>query len=257
MSTTDLSSTPFRLDDSVVSSYRENGFVHIPNALTADEVAPFREAAEHEHEHRTGLGGDSNPIFKQVIQVWKSNSVLRELTFNGDLASMATQLAGIPLRIWHDHLLVKAPHNGAPTEFHQDAPYWPHDNSRQSLSAWIALTDVPVERGCMTFIPGQQDRRDIRAADLADNTDLMTAAPDLVWEPRVTIPLRAGDVTFHNGFTPHTANANTTDEYRWAQVNVYVDRDLVYNGAAHPVTDPLHIAVGSRLPDDEFPVVPR
>ena len=54
-----------------------------------------------------------------------------ELTLN-PLAQQATELAGIPLRLWHDQLLIKKPHNGAPTEFHQDAPYWPHANVRHS-----------------------------------------------------------------------------------------------------------------------------
>lgn len=256
MASTDLVSTPFLLDEDLVSSYRRDGFVHIPSVLTDDEVARYREAAERRHERDKGLEY-AGTIFRQIIQVWESDDVLRELTFNADLASIATQLAGVPLRLWHDQLLVKAPHNGARTEYHQDAPYWPHENSRQSLSAWIALTDVPVERGCMSFVPGQQGRRDIRAIDLTGGTDLFTAAGDLTWEPRVTIPLRAGDVTFHNGYTPHTANANDTDEYRWAQVNIYVDRDLTFSGGEHPVTDGLGLAVGDRLPDAHFPTLPR
>ena len=256
MASADLVSTPFTLDDDLVSSYRRDGFAHIPSVLTEDEVDRYREAAARRYDADTGLAY-AGRIFRQIIQVWKTDEVLRELTFNADLASIATQLAGVPLRLWHDQLLVKAPHNGAKTEYHQDAPYWPHENSRHSLSAWIALTDVTVERGCMTFIPGQQDRHDIRAIDLTGGTDLFTAAPDLIWEERVTIPLRAGDVTFHNGYTPHTANANDTDEFRWAQVNIYVDRDLTFSGGEHPVTDGLELSRGERLPDAEFPTLPR
>ena len=242
-----------QLDEDTVSSYRRNGFVHVRSVLTPDEVARYREAAERVHAERDGLAY-AGAVFKQIIQLWTFDDVLGELTMHPGLASLATQLAGVPLRIWHDQLLVKAPHNGARTEFHQDAPYWPHQ-SRHCLSAWIALTDVPVERGCMTFIPGQQDRVDIRPVDLLSDTDMFEAAPDLTWKPRVTLPLRAGDCTFHNGFTPHTANANDTDEYRWAQVNIYVDRESTYTGSAHVVTDPLGLTVGQQLPDAEFPPV--
>lgn len=240
----------------VIASYRRNGFVQLRSMLTPDEVSRFAGAAMESYRHGQALQpGDQT--FKQVVNVWQEDDVLRDLTFHPRLAAAATQLAGIPLRLWHDQLLMKKPHNHAATEYHQDAPYWPHDDSRHCLSAWVALVDVPLERGCMTFIPGQQDRRDIRAVDLTDRTDLFEAAEDLTYQPRVTLPLRAGDLTFHNGYTPHTANANDTDEVRLAHVIVYVDRGLSYNGRPHVCTDPLGLTVGQHLPDHEFPPLPR
>jgi ectoine hydroxylase-related dioxygenase (phytanoyl-CoA dioxygenase family) len=244
-----------RLPGELIDSYRRNGFVHIPGALSPDEVAHWRAGVEQVYaEDRELNPGDAT--FKQVVNVWRNRPEFAALTRHPRLADFATQLAGVPLRIWHDHLLAKAPHNGARTEFHQDAPYWPHDHARHSLSAWIALVDVPVERGCMTFIGGQQDRRDIRAIDLHDRTDMFDASPDLQWLPRTTIPLRAGDVTFHNGYTPHTANANDTDEIRFAFVVIYVDREVAFDGRAHVCTDGLGLQKGDPLPDEVFPPVP-
>ena len=244
------------LPDEMIASYRADGFIHIPGVLEPDEVERFRNAARAVFDREQGLK-PGNRMFKQVVNIWPRDDVLRDLTLDAQLSGLATQLAGIPLRIWHDQLLIKPPHNETPTEFHQDAPYWPHADCRHSLSAWVALVDVPVERGCMTFIPGQQERDDIRAIDLTDAHDLFEAAPDLTYQRRVTIPLRAGDVTFHNGYTPHTANANDTDEYRFAHVNIYVDRELHYDGRHHPCTDPLELAPGDHLPDDKFPPMPR
>jgi phytanoyl-CoA hydroxylase len=244
------------MTDQMIAQYRSNGFVHVPGVLRPAEVERFRDAARSASDRERGLDPD-NPMFKQVVNVWQRDEVLRELTLHRRLAELATRLAGIPLRIWHDQLLVKPPHNNTPTEYHQDAPYWPHADSRHSLSAWIALVDVPVERGCMTFIPGQHQRRDLRPTDIADAHDLFQAAPDLAYQPRVTVPLRAGDVTFHNGYTPHTANANATDELRLAHVTIYVDRDLHYDGSPHVCTDPLDLPAGTTLPDDAFPPVPR
>jgi phytanoyl-CoA hydroxylase len=244
------------LPPEVIDSYRRNGFVQLRGVLRPDEVARFAAAALVAYHYSEALNAEDQ-TFKQVVNVWQDDDVLRELTFHPVLAALATQLAGIPVRLWHDHLLMKQPHNRAATEFHQDAPYWPHDNCRHCLSAWVALVDVPLERGCMTFIPCQQDRRDIRPIDLTDNTDMFEAAKDLIYQPRVTIPLRAGDITFHNGYTPHRANPNDTDEVRLAHVVIYVDRELTYNGAAHVCTDPLGLTVGEPLPDENFPPLPR
>ena len=244
------------LPPEVVASYRSNGFVQLRGVLDPAEVDRYATAARRVYEHGRALNAD-DPTFKQVVDVWRSDPVLRELTLHPGLATAATQLAGIGLRLWHDQLLMKRPHNRAATEYHQDAPYWPHAGARHSLSAWVALVDVPLERGCMTFLPGQQDRRDLRAVDLTDATDLFAVAPDLVYSPRVTIPLRAGDVTFHSGYTPHTANANATDEVRLAQVVIYVDRDVRYDGRPHVCTDRLGLPVGQPLPDADFPPLPR
>lgn len=242
------------ISDELVEAYRRNGFVHVPGVIPRADAGRFRAAAtaaqDRIEDHHDGAA------FTQLLQLWKQDDTLRELTFNPDLAGIARRLAGIPLRLWHDQLLIKPPHNGAATEFHQDQPYWPHGNSRHALSAWVALVDVPVERGCMTFIPGSHDLRGLRPQDLTDSGDLFRLAPELAWRERVTVPLRAGDCTFHNAYLAHTATPNLTDDPRIAHVVIYVDADLTYLGAPrHVVTDPLDLTVGQRLPDGDFPPV--
>jgi hypothetical protein len=240
------------LSEDAIAGYRERGFVHLKGVLTPAEVERYRTAAARAYSELSSLDA-RNQMFRQIVQVWKSDETLRELTLHPGLADYAAQLAGMPVRLWHDQLLIKKPHNQTPTEYHQDSPYWPHTGGRHQLSAWVALVDVPVERGCMTFIPGSHTRQDLRAIDLTDARDLFAAAPDLAYEPRVTVPLRAGDCTFHNGYLAHTANANDTDEFRYAMVNIYVDAETRYSGATHPCTDGLGLTVGEVLPDDEFP----
>ncbi len=244
----------FQLDTDQIRSYQDNGFLHVPGVLSSDEVERFRAAAANAYDNVASLDAD-NQMFRQIVQLWKADPILRDLTLHPGLAQLAQTLAGMPVRIWHDQLLIKKPHNQTPTEFHQDAPYWPHATSRHQLSAWVALVDVPVERGCMTFIPGSHRRQDLRAIDLTDSADLFSVAPDLVYEPRVTVPLRAGDCTFHNGFLAHTANPNDTDEFRYAMVNIYIDAQTSYDGRRHVCTDGLGLQVGQQLPDDEFPPV--
>jgi phytanoyl-CoA hydroxylase len=109
----------------------------------------------------------------------------------------------------------------------------------------------------MSFIPGTHRRTDIRAVDLHDRTDFFDAAPDVTFLPRVTVPLRAGDCTFHHAYLAHTANPNDTNEFRYAFVTIYVDAELTYDGRPRPCRDHLDITVGSPLPDEEFRRLPR
>ncbi len=237
----------------LVAAYRRDGFVHVPGVLSRARAAQCAAAAlQVARDHRPYHDG---AVFTQLVNASRVSPVLEELTRDPWLGRIAQALAGVPLRVWHDHLLIKQPHNGAPTEFHQDAPFWPHEGSRHALSAWVALVDVPAERGCMTFLPGSHDRTDLRAQDLQDPADLFRLAPDLVWSRRVTIPLRAGDCTFHDAYTAHGANPNLTDDPRVAHVVIWMDAQARYSGAPHVVTDPLGLAIGGPFPDESFPPV--
>ncbi len=242
------------VDDALVEAFRRDGVVKVPAVISKAEAARFRVAAVAASQRLRDNNRDAT--FAQFVDVWREDEVLRELTMHHRLAEAATRLAGSPVRLWHDQLLIKAPHNGAATEFHQDAPYWPHSEGGPALSAWVALVDVPVERGCMTFIPGSQSQRGLRAQDLTDSRDLFGLAPDLQWEARVTVPLRAGDCTFHDAYVAHTATPNLTDDPRIAHVTIFIDAQKRYTGGAHVVTDGLGLTVGEPLPDDRFPRLP-
>ena len=245
--------TPETLTDAQIAYYRQNGFVHIPGIVSKDEAAHYYEAALDLSKRRKDDGGGN--IFTQLVNVWRHDDAMRPLTLHANLAAVAQRVAGVKLRLWHDHILIKQPHNKAPTEFHQDQPYWPHANSQHPISAWIALCDVPVESGCMSFIPGSFDHRDLVGQDLSDPRSLFSVCSELRWSPRVTLPLRAGDCTFHHGRCAHMATPNITDNPRVAHVVIFMDATTTYDGKRHIVTDPLGLTVGELIEGELFPMV--
>jgi uncharacterized glyoxalase superfamily protein PhnB len=242
-----------KVSEELVAAYREQGFVRVRGVLAPDQVGRFRAGAEAFLVAHRAESLEKQGAFTQLVNVWQRDDNLRALTFDARLGRIAEQLAGFPLRLWHDQMLVKEPHNNVATEFHQDRPYWPHAGDGLPLSAWIALVDVPPERGCMTFLPGTQNRTGLRRQDLHHEEDLFTLDPALRWIPRVTVPLRAGDCTFHSGYTGHMALPNRTDLARLAYVVIYMDEATTYSGAEHIVTDPLGLVAGDRLDGDTFP----
>ncbi len=237
----------------MVDAYRKQGFIRIPNLLSPEEIERYREAALAISRREENFNQGSPLIFSQYVNIWTRDEAFRQLTTDPRIAAIARRLSGVPLRIWHDQILIKQPKKSVPTEFHQDGPLWPHQNNRNAISAWIALVDVPVERGCMTFIQGSNHWPDLPPQDLGDPQSLLTIRPEAAFETRVTVPLRAGDCTFHNAYTAHMANTNTTDVPRVAQVIIYMPANTLYNGNPHPVTDPLHLSVGDPLTGDLFP----
>jgi len=255
-SMTCLLTTPDTLAPEAIESYQRQGFVHVRGIITPDEAAIFRDAALRFARHAQSLGkGGTRAVFTQLVNVWREDEAMRRLTLHPNVAAIAQRLAGVPLRLWHDHILIKQPHNQVATEFHQDQPYWPHADSVQPISAWIALQDVPVERGCMTFITGSHRRTDLGVQNLGDAHSLFRLCPELMWEQRVTVPLRAGDCTFHHGRCAHMATPNSTDEPRVAHVVIFMDAATTYVKKAHVVTDPLELTHGQRIEGELFPPV--
>ncbi len=256
---TDTQSTPETLSQEQIDFYQKNGFVKIPGIISKYEAERYRrrclQISEEFKKAKTEGGGKVNPIFTQIVNRWPEDPVIREAVFHPHITGIAKQLAGVPLRVWHDHILIKEPHNGAQTEWHQDQPYWPHDNSKNPISCWLALVDVPADHGSMSFIPGAHDRDDLDTQILSDKRSLFSKAPELEWEPKVTLPLRAGDCTFHHGRCPHMANANETDEFRVALVSIYMDAETIYNGKNHVVTRELDLKEGAHFGGDLFPEI--
>jgi len=235
-----------------IASYRQNGFIRVRGLIPADEVAAYREAVVRVAQG-TGVSAGDNQTFKQVVNAWRLDETVRRLTLHPNIGRVAAQLVGAPLRLWHDHILIKAPQNKAPTFFHQDQQYWPHEKGAANTSCWIALTDVPERRGCMSFIPGSNHRQDLQAQNLMDATSLFSQWPELEFEEKVTLPLRAGDCTFHDGRCAHMANDNATNEPRVALSVIMMGRDTRYRQWAHVVTDPLKPSVGQVLEGEMFP----
>jgi phytanoyl-CoA hydroxylase len=89
-------------------------------------------------------------------------------------------------------------------------------------------TDVPVERGCMSFLPTSQLVVEGQAELAQVGWDPLASLPELAWRPRVVVPLRAGDVTFHHEQTVHLAGANLTDADRISLTTVYMDAGATF-----------------------------
>jgi len=248
--------SPFEIDaanpdEPGVATFREHGFVAVRGLLSPDEAAEFREQALE--CTRTVPALSKGAVFSQYVNVWTGHDGMRALTMHPRLHAMALLLAGGPLRLWHDQILIKEPFNQAPTEFHQDQPYWPHANAVRPISAWIALQDTPVERGPMTFLSGSHRRIDLPAQQLNDPRSLFEICPEMEWAPRTTIALEAGDCTFHHGRCAHMATPNHTDLARVAHVVIFTDAGTVYDGRGHVVTDPLGLKPGELLDGPLFP----
>ena len=139
------------------------------------------------------------------------------------------------------HIRIKPPEHLLPdgaTDVLARANPWHQDNgvvdpvadATDMLTVWIALSDAPVERGCLQVIPGSH-RQALRTHCTGPGRPF--AIPDALLElDRATpVPTRAGDVILMHKHTIHGSLPNVSDDIRWSL-------DLRYNPTGQPTGRP-------------------
>lgn len=260
MTTTTHRTAPGETHQPAVERFRNDGFAHVPGVLSEDEISRYNTASLEALAAHHKQDDPGNTQIVSTEHVWRSNDLLRELALHSGIGALAEELAGMPLRVWRGDVLMKEPGRSARTNLHDDETFLPFD-TRVSLTAWVALVDVPVERGCMTFLPGSHVRDAPHRVDISQMSAdpdgyLLANWPQLMWYPQVTVPLRAGDCTFHHGRTAHMAAANTTGEIRLSYVVAFIDAEATYR-LVDGVEQPGDLKPGAPLPDDLYPRVRR
>jgi len=245
-----------------IATYQRDGFIKLEQVISGDELTVMREAVagavklESSHEDPAREKSSYEQIFIQKVNLWTRHEAVKPFVLHPRFATLATQLSGRSLRLWHDQALFKEPHTGAKTPWHQDTHYWPHQQKKDQTTIWIALRDATIHNGCMSFIPGTHQLADIEPVNLHDPQELYDVAPQTKGVKPVTCELKAGDCTFHNGLTFHYAGPNRSDTMREAMAVIYMPDDTTYSGYPHRIADPCELHVGDPFPDSLFPRVP-
>ncbi|MGK8503446.1 phytanoyl-CoA dioxygenase family protein [Nocardia asiatica] len=212
----------------LVERYRRDGYVRIPGVLDAAEVCEFLAEARAQLDRQPTVSWDApegGNVMDWVAAPENVSAPMRRLALHPKITAIAEHLAGRALRMFKTELLRKHSQGSAPTPLHIDDPAFPIAAAPVTLTAWVALVDVPVERGCLTFIPGSHRWP---GDTLPVNEEPFDLRPELRWWPQVTVPLRAGDCTFHHSRLVHSAGANRTDTTRISLASVYMDAEAVY-----------------------------
>ncbi len=247
------------LEQETIQRYRNQGFIRIPHVLSEKEVSEFkalvianRDQAQSKQADYRGEG------LHRVVNAWRQDPAFMAITFHPRINQLALELAGADLRLWHDQVMIK-PCGDVWTFIHQGQPNWSHvprpDSS--AITAWVALVDVPLEAGCMGYMPGSHRYWNL-GQQMGHVDSFFDLAPELIDHPIEFVPLKAGDVAFHHANTVHCAAANQSNYDRIAATINFMDVDTQYRETPHAVTDGLGYQQGDVLDDEDlFPFITK
>ena len=221
--------------DDQIAFFRENGFLSIDRITTDEEIEWLRGIYDQLFGKRMGeadgdyfdlagkVGHDGREVLPQVLGPERQFPELRESIYYRNAKHIASKLleADEDRLTAGGHMILKPPHYGAETPWHQDEAYWPEELLPLSLSAWMPLDVATIESGCLHFIPGSQ-RDDIHHHEHINYDPmvhgLFTDEADAT--KAVACPIPAGGATFHHCRTLHFAGPNTTPNPRRAYIVV-------------------------------------
>ncbi|MEJ7630091.1 MAG: phytanoyl-CoA dioxygenase family protein [Geodermatophilaceae bacterium] len=214
-----------------IAEYRTHGFLSVPDFLSREELARWREVVDSAvaANHRELTGRNSEKAFTQRMHLRRTDPALAGLVDDPRIGNLVADLEGVAaVRLYLDQALVKEPY-GSPTQYHLDIPWWAF-SSEHACTVWVALDDATLENGCLYFVPGSQKLRLNALGDLGPDLGALFKAHPEAATAATPSPLPAGGCSFHNGHTIHGAGANMTPGRRRAMTIAFMPAGVAYNG---------------------------
>lgn len=222
----DLSS-PYQVSREQIEEYQETGHIFLPQVCSEAEVSAYRKviqdtAYDNFNENRDIKDRDTyGKAFLQTLNMRFKSEGIRKFTLAKRFASIASQLSGNQsVRIYHEQALFKEA-GGGHSPLHQDQYYWPLATD-QSMGMWMPLIDVTLEMGPILFASGSHKKGFLGQHEISDQSqDVFEQVVKENGYPIWQKDMKAGDATFHNGWTIHGASPNKSDKTREAMIVTY------------------------------------
>jgi ectoine hydroxylase-related dioxygenase (phytanoyl-CoA dioxygenase family) len=218
----------YPLDLNVIEFFQQQGYAFIPQLLRENEVNAFQKAIKDTVVH---YSDEQRPLherdtygkaFLQIFNLWLKSEEVKRFTLARRFAGVAAALLGVDkVRIYHDQALFKEPGGGF-TPWHQDQYYWPLETDK-TITLWMPMVDITHDMGILTFAGGSHKEGFTGHISISDESQeiigrIVAEKKYKVWAPPL---MRAGDATFHLGWTYHWAPSNTSSKLREVMTVIY------------------------------------
>jgi ectoine hydroxylase-related dioxygenase (phytanoyl-CoA dioxygenase family) len=197
--------------DAVAQFWRE-GFYFPLRVLSGERARDYRTLLEAQERNQGGPLLSNRRHKVHLLFRW-ANEIVRLPR----ILDAVEDLIGPNILCWTTNFFIKEAHDPAFVSWHQDATYWGLDPD-DVVTAWLALSDAPVESGAMKFLPGSHRGPQLPHADTFHENNLLSRGQEIavaVDERQGTfVPLSAGEISLHHVKLVHGSAPNTTGDRR-------------------------------------------
>ncbi len=200
------------LSDADIARYHRDGFLSPIDAFRPEEARGFRERLE-EFELRDGRQFGKGHNFKpHLLFPW-----VDELVRHSAVLDPVEDIIGPDIRLFHFTIWPKSPGDPAFVSWHQDATYFGLEPAVH-ITAWVALTDVPVASGAVEVVPGSHARGQQHHGQFDSPGNLLsrgqTLTEDFASDGSVFMTLKPGQMSLHHTHLIHRSGPNLSNDRR-------------------------------------------
>jgi hypothetical protein len=201
-----------KLTTQQVAHYGDLGYLSPIDALATSDAAWYRAQLEASEEKYGPIRENSKGTRPHLLFRWA-----HQLARNTSVLDAVEDILGPDILLFQLTIFPKEPGSRSIVSWHQDATYFFLDPPTQ-LTAWIALADAPIEAGCMEVIPGSHRLGQVKHVEHRSPDNLLTNGQtvdiDLDGATTAFLPLKAGQMSFHDTFLLHRSGPNTSTDRR-------------------------------------------
>ena len=214
-----------------VEKYHRDGFVYPVDLMSTEQAKDYLnrlEAVEAMQGQQLVKGSNFKP---HLVFRWAD-----ELAYHPRILDAVEDLIGPDIRILSSTVFPKMPGDGTFVGWHQDGTYFALNPDNLQLAVWVALSDAPVEAGCMEMAVGSHRLGQLNHQEVASEKHMLslgqTVSDDFRQDKTEFMPLKAGQMSIHQTHVIHRSGPNQS---AWRRVGV----TLTYV--------PAHVSVRARV----------
>ena len=228
------------LSPAEVNKYHELGYVIPSFRLPHDMVQHYQRALQQLIDDNPGVRPEK--LVSAHLEGKNDDGVVGrkdflELAMHPPLVDMVSQVIGDDVALWGCQVFCKPAEEGYETPWHQDGQYWPI-RPLATCTVWIALEPSLRSNGCLRVIPGSHKDKVLHPHLHEDRTDLVLnqALQADTFDPKdaVDLELQPGQMSLHDVYMIHGAEANTSGIRRTGVAIRYMPTSSHFDRSLHP-----------------------
>lgn len=214
--------------------YDKDGYYFPIQAISSDQALHYRNQLEAAEK---SVADDSAKKKLMQLQPAAVLYFADEIARLPSIVNPVTEILGENVLLWNATFFIKEPQSPSFISWHQDLKYWGLDDSHE-VTAWLALSDVTAETGCMKFVAGSQKLDMVEHVDTFEKDNLLSRgqeiAVDVNEKDAVYVELKPGEMSLHHGKLFHGSSPNTTNDRRIGLALRYITTNMQQSADVKP-----------------------